>query len=67
MTHLEILNLWKSPGELAADLGDTKDTVRKWWERKRIPPHHWAAVAEAAAKRGLGVTLKAIAEQGARQ
>jgi hypothetical protein len=61
MTHLEILNLWKSPGELAADLGETKDTVRKWWERKRIPVERWTAVEDAAhARKFKNVTLEAL-------
>lgn len=61
MTYTSIINLWPSLDALSADLGLKRDTVRKWKERGRIPPHCWAVVAEKAKERKFRVSLADLA------
>lgn len=57
-TFVEIIDLWPSPEELASDIGYNAGGVRTWRWRKTIPSSWFAAVSDAAARRGFsGVTL----------
>jgi hypothetical protein len=62
MTFKDIIDKWPSIQELAAEVGVSKEAVRKWRERKKIPPLHWFVIEQAAMRRGLtGITAAAMA------
>lgn len=62
MTPRDILDLWPSAGDLAADLGLKNGShVRTMKTRGRIPRAYWHDMAAAAKKRKMvGVTIDAI-------
>lgn len=55
----DIFRLWNSPTEMARDIGQKPDTVRKWWG-ERIPNEHWPAVIHAAARKDVTLTADEI-------
>lgn len=59
--HEEVIELWPSLAELASDAGKSEEAVRKWKERKWIPPVCWKAVADAAAKRAYPINIDLLA------
>lgn len=61
MTTNDVMALWPSIAELARDIGEPYETVRKWKVRGSIPAAYWVAITTAAAKRGFDVTLEALA------
>ena len=61
MSHRTIIDLWPSLDDLSADLGEKRDTVRKWKERGRIPSKRWVTVVEKAKARRLKVSLNDLA------
>ena len=56
MTYKQIVKCWPSINQLAYDLGEKPDTVRKWQDRNSIPPEKWGKVMKAARKRGYKVS-----------
>ena len=60
-SYEEVIGLWPSLAELASDAGKSEEAVRKWKERKWIPPVAWLDVAQAAAKRNYPVDLQLLA------
>lgn len=55
--------------ELALDLDEKPDTVRKWKQRNCIPADRWRALIDAAKKRGIQIDetdLVRIADGGSR-
>lgn len=61
-TFTDIINLWPTATELAADVSQTGLVVRAWRNRNSIPAEHWLRVVDAAARRGIeGVTLDLLA------
>ena len=61
----EILELWPSRSDLAADVGEKLDTVRKWIERGSIPKEKMQAVLEAARKRKIPLSAEILIELSA--
>lgn len=61
MTHADIINLWPSLAEFAADLSVAYGTAKAMRRRKSIPATYWPAIIKAAADREIaGVTLEAL-------
>lgn len=56
-----ILHIWPSMAELAADLGKPYQTVAAWKQRGRIPADYDLRLIEAAKKRGKHLTLEQLA------
>jgi hypothetical protein len=66
MTHTAIIDLWPSIDALSAEVGEKRDTVRKWKERGRIPLRAWPKLTEAAKQRKLrNVTLETLMQGAA--
>lgn len=47
-----------SQAQLAREVGVRRSTVWMWVKRGRIPSRHWGAIAHAAARRGITITLQ---------
>ena len=63
MEHTQIIALWGSLSEFAADLGVAYGTAKAMKRRGSIPARHWTRVITAAHKRNYrGVTLEALAK-----
>jgi len=61
MTHDEIINLWPSLSDFAADLSVAYGTAKAMRRRASIPPDYWSAVLEGAKRRRIaGVTLERL-------
>lgn len=63
MEARDIIDLWQTKDvtaseNLAADLGEKPETVRKWRTRNWIPPIHWPDLLEKAKKRRIKLTLE---------
>jgi len=65
-THT-LLSRWPSYAVVAQDAGGivTREAVKKWAERGRIPAQYHLALAQAAKRRKIGVTLEDIARAAA--
>ncbi|HTV69299.1 MAG TPA: hypothetical protein VMF90_12250 [Rhizobiaceae bacterium] len=62
MTHVDVINLWPSLSEFAADLSIEYGTAKAMRRRGSIPSEYWVAVVKSAERRELaGVTLEALA------
>ena len=57
-----IINLWPSLSDLAADLRKPYSTVNAWKQRGSIPAKFDLALIEAAKQRGQRLTLEQLAE-----
>ena len=62
MDFRDVIALWPRTAELAADLNEKYETVRKWKTRNSIPSDQWHAVVNAASIRGLNVTTDLLAQ-----
>lgn len=49
----DIIALWPSPEEFAADIDVAVSLVRVWKFRKSIPAERWAAITAAAKRRDI--------------
>lgn len=49
----DIIDLWPTATELAAELGEKEGTVRQWKNRNSIPADRWPAIVGASARRGF--------------
>ncbi len=70
MTHesfSKIVRLWPDDDTLASEVGATKEQVRKWRARDRIPSEWWQAIVGAARKRRFTVTYQELARLAARE
>jgi len=66
MTHTEMIRLWPSLAQFSRETGIHYQSVRQFHRRSMIPYWFWAAVVEAAAKRGFqGITYETLAEAAA--
>lgn len=67
----DVIGLWKTAGEMAADIEVTDLVVRAWKRRNAIPGEYWSRIVSSAETRGFqGVTLELLAsfaEQNARE
>jgi hypothetical protein len=58
----DVIGLWKTAGEMAADIEVTDLVVRAWKRRNAIPGEYWARIVSSAEARGYqGVTLDLLA------
>jgi len=65
-TFSEVIELWPSSEDVAADLGASGERVRKWKARNSIPGEYWQALTAAALKRNIeGVSLEVLAHLAA--
>jgi len=66
-TISDILGLWPSRSELAADLAEKYVTVSAWGARNSIPADRWMEMVASAKRRGIkGVTFDVLARLHAR-
>lgn len=62
MSHSDIIDLWPSLSEFAADLSVKYGTAKAMRQRCSIPPGYWVTVVQKAkARRIKGVTHEALA------
>lgn len=61
LNHSEVIKYWSSVPELAGDIGESVEKVKKWKQRGRIPATSWENVVKAAEKRNFPVTLEKLA------
>ncbi|WP_339862307.1 hypothetical protein [Paremcibacter congregatus] len=61
--HSEIISLWPSVGEFAADIGEKESTCRGWKLRNSIPAKYWQKIIVAAEGRGFEtkITFESLA------
>ena len=52
-TFSDVLALWPSRAEVAADCGVSYGVVKQWWRRESVPPEYWTALIDGARKRGI--------------
>lgn len=52
----DVISLWPSPAELAKDVGENVEAVRKWRQRNNIPSAKWGRLLSAARVRQLPLT-----------
>jgi hypothetical protein len=66
MTHADLIRLWPSLSEFAADLDVNYVTAKAMRFRSSIPASYWVAMVDAARRRGIsGVDYQALAEAAA--
>lgn len=58
----EVIDLWPSVADLAGDIDEKIDTVRKWRTRNTIPADKWARVVEASKRRRYKITPNLLVE-----
>jgi hypothetical protein len=56
LNHSDIIGLWPTLGDFAADLGVRPNTARGWKRRNSIPPNYWRGLIEKARERRVYVT-----------
>lgn len=62
MTHADLINLWPSLADFAADIGVEYGTAKAMRRRSSIPSEYWLAMVRSADVRTIaGVTLEALA------
>jgi hypothetical protein len=60
-SHKAIIDAWPSRADLAADMGVSYDTVKKWHQRNSIPSHWWTRLVRHAIKRDIaGVSFEVL-------
>jgi hypothetical protein len=52
----DIFEIWPSIKDMAADLNEKYDTVKRWRNRSRIPSDVWPRIIEKAARKERLVT-----------
>lgn len=66
MSHSDLINLWPSIGDFAADLGVEYGTAKAMRRRSSIPPEYWLSMVAASSARGIkGISLDALAQAAA--
>jgi len=66
-TFSELIDLWKSLADFAADHGVTLARARMWRRRNSIPAGWWTTTVAAAQKRDIpGITADLMADLAAR-
>ena len=62
----DIIGIWPSLREAAAEIGVDRETVKSWAQRNRIPAEHDVAVVRAASARGVALSYEHLAQLRAR-
>lgn len=63
----QLIGLWPSMSQLAADLAVPYGVVKQWRRRDSIPSEYWRALIAAAKQRGIsGITADLLTELAAR-
>lgn len=57
----DVVSLWPSISEFAADAGVAYGVAQQWRRRNSIPAERWSAVVAAASRRGVPVVLETLA------
>lgn len=52
----QMIDMWPTRRELAADVGANLDAVHKWAQKNSIPAHWQASFVEAAKRRGFMIS-----------
>lgn len=63
-TFRAIIDRWPSLNDLASDVGQRYETVKKWRQRNRIESKYWEAMVAAAEARGIPLSLSQLALAG---
>jgi hypothetical protein len=63
----DVIELWPSPEDLAADVSARVPTVIKWRQRDRIPAERWSAILSTEKARASGVTSETLVALAARE
>ncbi|OJU37177.1 MAG: hypothetical protein BGN94_08175 [Rhizobiales bacterium 68-8] len=62
MTHSDLINLWPTLADFAADIGVEYGTAKAMRRRSSVPSEYWLSMVRSADGRGIaGVTLEALA------
>lgn len=59
-TVRDLIDLWPSRRQLAADVGATEARVHKWAQTGSIPPKYHLSLVEAGRARGLPVSADLV-------
>lgn len=60
MTFQDIIALWPTQAEMAAEVGVTHDATQKWSQRGNIPPTAWAALLATKTARRHKITANTL-------
>lgn len=52
--------VWPSTRAMASDIGEDYETVRKWFQRGRIPSHVWPTIIKKSANSASPITANAL-------
>lgn len=52
--------IWPNARALSKDIGEDYETVRKWFQRKRIPQDAWPAIIRKSADLGKPLTAEQL-------
>ena len=61
-TFADVISLWPTAAEFAADLSISPVRARAWKNRNSIPSSMWNKVVESAQRRGFDVTVALLAD-----
>lgn len=62
-----VIGLWRSPGAMAAEIGASVASARKWEQRDRIPDEWWKPITESETGKAAGVTADLLADLASRK
>jgi hypothetical protein len=57
----EVVAIWDTPDQMAADIGNNAEAVRKWKQRDSIPADWWTRVISGAKAKGVDITAHRLA------
>lgn len=60
LTLKSVFDWWDDDDALASDVGQKRETVKKWRQRGRIPNEHWPALILAAKAKGKNLSADAL-------
>lgn len=63
----EVIELWSTREDLAADVGAGAWAVSKWWQRNFIPADWWASVLSTEKAKNSGITAEVLTALAARE
>lgn len=59
-SHQDIINIWYSLDDLAADIKVKYSTIYAWYRRDRIPVEYWKEIIQKAGEGGRKLTPKIL-------